>query len=457
MLRAASRMRAMKIARVMLPQVRAVPRTVILSSAGSFLLRVAGLGSAFLLGVVLARALGPAEYGIYGLAINLAALAMNIALLGTPQLAVREIAARSAQADWAGVWSLCRSFLLATTAAALVIGLLSIGASMIFLRHNPNALAYAAIGAGLCASMTVTALIAAQLRGVGAMFKGQFMDIFGRPTAAMLVIGVMLLLGLPLSASGALAVQLAVAVAAAVVSLAWLVSAIPHRPKKAPSERGWLKSAIPLGIVDVIRQFDGTYGLILVGLLGTATELGIYRVATAAVVLAGMPVTILHVVLAPTVSKHYRFGERAELQRLLRMASAVMVAVLVPMIAVLLLFGRPLIALVFGEVYVDSWLPLVLLCFAQLVFGFYGMGPVLLAMADSERHLTRIYLIAVSIGIVVAVLAIPKFGGIGAAAAQLVSSGLIAWMSGRFAKRRLGLGTTFFAPTMPTRASGAAE
>jgi O-antigen/teichoic acid export membrane protein len=238
---------------------------------------------------------------------------------------------------------------------------------------------------------------------------------------------------------------------AAVVSLVWLSRATRQdRSKVAPAPGfGWLKSALPLGIVDVLRAFDGAYGVILIGILGSAVDLGIYRVAIASTVLVTMPVTILHIVLAPTVSRLHRFGERAELQKLLRLASGSMCAILIPMLLVLLLFGRPLVELVFGAVYGDAWLPLVVLCGAQVVVGFFGMGPILLAMAESERHLTLIYIAAEALGVATAFLLIPRFGAVGAAAAQAISTGTVAALSDRFSRRRLGVGTTFLARLSP--------
>jgi O-antigen/teichoic acid export membrane protein len=422
-------------------------QSMVLSGLSSLALRIAGLASAFLLGVVLARALGPEGYGIYGLVTSLAALAMSVALLGTPQLAVREMAIRSARSDWPGARSLARSFLAATSLASFAISVLALAAAFLFAGSDARAPGLSVIGAILMAAMSVTALAASELRGLGLLFKGQFMEIVGRPAAALILIGTVLIAGFKLTSTDALWTQVVVSIVAAAVSLAWISRAMhPDRSREAPrSGWHWLKAALPLGVVDVLRQFDGTYGIILVGLLATARDLGIYRVAVASSVLVSMPVTILHIVLAPTVSRLHRFGQHAELQRLLRTASAGMCAVLVPMLIVLLLFGRPLVQLVFGPVYGDAWLPLVLLCAAQLVFGFFGMGPILLAMADSERHLTIIYLVAVGAGVVAAAFLIPLYGAVGAAAAQILSMGTVAALSGRFARRRLGLGTTFLA------------
>lgn len=423
---------------------------MLLSSLGSLLLRIAGLASTFLLGVLLARTLGPAAYGIYGLVASLVALAMNVALLGTPQLAVREMAVRSAESDWPAVRSLARSFLNAVCLALVAIAILTLGGTLVFARQAPQAPALALVGTVLTVGMSVTALTAAELRGLGLLLKGQVMDIVVRPAAAVLLTGAALIAGFALTPAGALWIQALVALITAVVSLGWIRRATHAREVgHAPIEnRKWLKAALPLGVVDVLRVCDGAYGIILVGLLAPAVELGVFRVAVSSSVLVTMPATILHVVLAPTVSRLHRFREFAELQRLLRTASAAMCLLLLPMLIVLLLFGRPLVELVFGHVYGEAWLPLAILCGVQLVFGFFGMGPILLAMADSERHLTLIYVGALTAGVIAALLLIPEFGAAGAAVAQLFSTGTVAALSGRFARKRLGLGTTFLAPSI---------
>jgi O-antigen/teichoic acid export membrane protein len=372
---------------------------------------------------------------------------MNVALLGTPQLAVREMAVRSARSDWRSVRSLSRSFHTATSLAMLALAAISLGVSLAFAGEDPRVPGLSLIGVMLTAAMSVTALTAAELRGLGLLFKGQVMDIVVRPAAALLLIALVLVAGFKLTPARALWIQFAVALVAAAISLSWITRASnPGKGEPTPREDWhWLKAALPLGVVDVLRVFDGTYGVILVGVLGSAVDLGIYRVAIASSVLVSMPVTILHIVLAPTVSRLYRFGDRVELQALLRTASAGMCAVLVPMLIVMLLFGRPLVQFVFGPMYADAALPLTILCAAQLVLGFFGMGPIFLAMADSERHLTLIYLAAEVAGVIAAALLIPRMGAVGAASAQLLSTGAVAMLSGRFARRRLGLGTTFLA------------
>lgn len=420
-------------------------RDTVQTGLSSFVLRIAGLFCTFGIGVVLARALGPADYGVYGLVVSVAALCMTVSLLGTPQLAVREFAVRSARGDWGAIKTLIRSFGWASTACAVLLGTIAIVVGYAASPAGHPAPHYIILGAMLTLVMTVTALIAAELRGLGAMLKGQFMDIAGRPAAAFLIYGAIVVAGAPLSAGSALWVQVAVAAIAALISLVWIRRALTKAALTPPDTVPvpWIAMAIPLWLVDVLRQVDGTYGMILMGWFGTAEELGIYRVAFSCMVVVGMPISILHIIQAPAVSKLHKFGDRQGLQQLLSMTSAWMVLLIGPITIATWLIGRPAIALVFGPAYEEAWLPLFILCLSQLLFGLFGMGPILLAMCDGERHLIRIYLLAVGMGVLAAVPLVISFSASGAAAAIVLSNGLIGFLSWRYGVKNLGVNSTF--------------
>lgn len=429
-------------------------KTVLTAGLASLALRIAGLASTFLLGVILARVLGPTEFGIYGLVISVAAVVMMIALLGTPQLAVRELSVRSARGDWAGVKGLIGKFGAATLAASLALGALAIGATWLLDNDPQGRMLYVAQGAMIAILMVVTSLIAAELRGLGAMFKGQVIDIAVRPAAVFIVALALVLAGTQLRASDALWIQVGVAIMVAVISLFWIRSALPVEAHNVSASRDipWLRAALPLGAVDVLRQLDGTYGMLIVGALASGVDLGIYRVALSCAVVVAMPVTILHIIQAPTVSRLHDFGHTEQLQRLLSTTSAALFAIVLPIVAASWLIGRPAIVLVFGAEYANAWLPLFLLCVGQLLFAFFGMGPILLAMCHGERALTRIYLAAVGLGAASAVPLIHAYGAAGAAAAQILSMTVIGFLSWRYGRRTLGVDVTFLPLLLRKRA-----
>jgi O-antigen/teichoic acid export membrane protein len=416
-----------------------------LTGLSSLLLRIAGLMCTFGMGVVLARALGPAGYGIYGLVVSVAALGTAIALLGTPQLAVRELSVRSARGDWGGVKGMIRRFGVATLGLALALGIMALAIAVAVPTSWGAMPLLFFLGALLVVTTTATALVAAELRGLGAMLKGQFMDTAGRPAAAFLIYLAIFMAGAPLTSASALWVQVAVSAAAAAISIIWIRDALPREARSihATSQIPRIGAAMPFWLVDVLRQVDGAYGVILMGWFASAAELGIYRVAFACVAVVAMPVSILHVIHAPTVSKLYRFGEQEALQRLLSMTSAWMSMMVAPITLAAWLIGRPAIVLVFGDAYADAWLPLFVHCVSQLVFGVFGMGPIMLAMCDGERQLIKIYVVSVGLAVVAAVPLVIAFGATGAATGFLISNTLVGLLSWRYGKMRLGVDSTF--------------
>ncbi len=430
--------------RLRLAEILAEGRQVIHASMSSLALRIAGLASTFLLGVLLARILGPAQFGIYGLVTTLAALAMSAALLGTPQLAVREFSVRKDRRDWAGIRSLFKRFGLATTGASVLIAISAIFAGVTLDSGDGGTIGLVLPGTALMALIGVTSLLAAELRGLGQLFRGQVMDIFARPALSFVAILSLLLAGIGLTAALALWVQVFVALFAAIVSFAWIRGAIPRdegQTSRLPAIP-WVAAALPLGAVDILRQLDGAYGVVMMGWLASDEALGIFRVALACSIVVAMPVTILHVVLAPRLGPLHKAGRIVELQQLLSRTSMTLVLAVIPITLAAWFIGRDLIELVFGLPYGSAWLPLFLMCVAQLVFAFFGMGPILLAMCEGERHLIRIYLFSVGLGMLAAIPMIMEFGPAGAAGAVILSNGSIGLLSWRWARRRLGVDST---------------
>src|SRR3954467_14187301 len=150
------------------------------SGLWSLVLRISGLVSGFAMGVLLARVLGPTQFGIYGLVTTVAALGMTVAQLGTPQLAGRELSVRAGRADWSSVKALIYQFGRAALMTSVSIGFLAITAAYVtgatvFERQ------LVVQGAMLPSLTAFTGLFAAELRGLGALLKGQSMDITVRP------------------------------------------------------------------------------------------------------------------------------------------------------------------------------------------------------------------------------------------------------------------------------------
>lgn len=67
---------------------------------GSGFIRVVGMGFGFLVGIQLARGLGPSGYGIYGLVMAFISILAVPVEFGIPSLLTREVAANLARSRW---------------------------------------------------------------------------------------------------------------------------------------------------------------------------------------------------------------------------------------------------------------------------------------------------------------------------------------------------------------------
>lgn len=406
-------------------------------------LRLFGMGATFLLGVLLARYLGAEELGVYGMVLASVLLGSVLVQAGLPLLATRELAGAEARQEWGLLRGLIRG------PALLVAGLAGAAAgatALVLLLFDPplepNMRSAIAWGLPLLPLLALLTMVSAQLRGLHALLRGQALDLLVRPLILALLVIALFALRQSLDGAEALALHGLATLAALALGAWWLVRAIPpaaRHVRPVVTVRAWTRAALPLGAVDVLRQLEGTYTILLVGLIGTAADAGVFRVAVSAAVLVGLPNAMLYVVLAPAVSRYHALGDRRSLQLILGGAALGMVGATLGLTALVWLVGEPLILLLFGEEYRAAFYPLLLLSAVQLVYALFGVGAMLLVNAHEAGAVSRFYAIAVAIGAAAAFPLISQFGASGAAMALIVSTlinGLLTW---RHARRALDL------------------
>ena len=389
-------------------------------------MRLGGMGASLLLGILLARYLGPSQFGLYGIFISLAMILSVAARLGFPNLATREIAVAVHRQEWTlakGVlhWFGRTIFLLSLLASAgLLVGVLLWTGDSTSIWFG-----YAVWTAALIPLLALGALVGAELRGLDRLVAGQSLDSFVRPALTCLFcLGAVLFLG---SMTTELALGLNALASALTLTLGllllrqWMPLPVRHA---APERHGWRwgKSALMLGAVDGLRQVDANLGLIILGALSQTVEAGYLRVALSAIVFVTLPQTVVHLVTGPTLARLGSTNERQHLQSLLARSSASLSLVTLLFLIILFAVGQPLIELMFGATYRPAWLPLALLAAAQLVNACFGIGWILMAMAGGERKLAQFYAVSVGISVLAGIPLCMTYGATGAAAATIIGA-----------------------------------
>lgn len=399
----------------------------------------------FALGIQLARYLGPTELGVYGLVVAIAMLLSSIGQFGLPTLATREVALAAGRGDHATLRATIGWFGLATALLSLMLGV----GFVLAVRLLPGELSAlqgsALFGAILVPLFALTVLISAELRALGRLVLGQSLEILVRPLANCLLLLALFLVAGSMDGGEAVAVNAAASLIALLLGCFWLVRSLPAAVRRAEAGRPrpeWARSAAPLAVTDVLRQLDGVYALLMMGMLASSYETGIFRVAQSTVLVVAIPLFIVQVVVAPTLARLHDAGDKAALQKLVGQAARVNLAAALFMTLLVGVGGRDLLGFLFGPEYRSSWIPLLILCGGQVVSGFFGVGFVLLPMAQAERELTWCFALSVAIGIACAIPLISVAGATGAAAAAVIGSLTNGLAAAYFAGSRLGIRIT---------------
>jgi len=406
-------------------------KSLLVSSAGSLAVRMLGMAASFLMGVLLARQLNPDGFGVYGIIIALALMLSVIAQFGLPTVATREISVAFAEQRWGRVRGHVHHFAILVIASSLILSVVWACAAILFpqLTGAPTA---NLIGSLLVPLFALTVLVGAQLRALDRILAGQALEVMIRPALMCAILYAAYLWEGRLTAPVAVGVNVIASAVTILAGFAWLRSAMPASARQAAFERPqrWFKPALTLASVDVLKQLDATYGMLLLGILSTKADAGYFRVALSTIIFVSTPLSIANVVLAPTLARLAASDDRDRLQRLMSISALAMFATAIMALAAILLIGKPLIGLVFGASYEPAWLPLVLLTCAQAINGFFGVGWVLLSMSGGERLLTTSFAVSVAVSIIAAIPLTIFAGAAGVAGAAVIGAliqNLLAW------------------------------
>lgn len=437
--------------RLMAPGVGA---TVARGAAWSLGINVSSMGLGFLVQLQLARALRPAEYGVYLVVLAWINVAMLAGKLEFDPCAVRFISAYSGTFRWSHLHGfLRRSHQIVTSAS---IGVAAIVATIVLLLGDviprsqvPSYL----IG---CAILPVTALLLLQvgsLQGLRRVVRAQAPNVLVRPALFGLTLATLVhMMGWQLVASQALAIQLVTAALALVLSTIFLRRSVPDHvvaSKPAYETREWLRTSRGFMVIAGANLLLSSQAdlLIIGAFLGTA-QAGVYGVASQFAALIGFGVTGVLFTTTPIISSLYANGDRAGLQRLTTTATRMNMAFSLPILPILVVFGHRLLG-VFGPGYVAGYPILLVLGASTLLAATFGaLSGFLLAMTGHQGNAGAVIVASAGLNLVLTIVLTPTFGPIGTAAATGIAGVVRACVLGVVVWRKLGVSVLPVAPSL---------
>ncbi|ELZ40224.1 lipopolysaccharide biosynthesis protein [Halorubrum tebenquichense] len=365
---------------------------------------------------VLTRGLGPTAYGVYALAWRIAQLCSRLVTFGSVPAIQRYL---PEYADDPGRRSAVAGLAYATTvgfgvafAAGVWVAAPAINARTVTEPAFPGTMRAFGVLVGL---LGVVMVASALFRAVGSARGEILFNKLLRPGVRL--VGALAALALGYSVvgvAGAIVAATAVLAAAAVPLSASVTGVRPSIRGVRGEARRFYDHAAPVAMSSLGKVFQNRVDVLLVGALLTATAAGVYNVVLVVIAVAWIPLLSFNQLLPPVASELYASDRTETLNAVYGSVTRQIVTAVVPVIAVIAVFGREILGL-FGDPYVAGYLPLVVYLGGVFVGSAVGATGWLLMMTDHQyARMALDWLLAVlNVGLTYAFVV--RYGLVGAA------------------------------------------
>lgn len=411
--------------------------------SGSALIKVLNILLSLLVGVLLARVLGPEQYGIYAFVISIITILSIPTKAGLPTLAVKEIAQTHLERDWnrmRGLLSFSNSSVFAYSILIAFIAFLYIQLSGgLADLDRQSAFLW---GLLLLPFIALEGVRTGALRGLRWVVVSQIPESVVKPLIMVGALASVMLFGEGLSAGKAVQLNITTAIVAFIVGSTLLYKALPEYVRAAKSTYfigQWMRSLLPLSLFAGVQLLDAQVSMVILGLYGQNEDVALLKIAATGASLVVFSLTAVNMAIGPHVARLYASGEMAHLQRMLTVSVRGATFCAFVLVIIFTLFGGRILSIAFGEEYSAAAPLLIILSIAQLLNCSCGSVATLLQMTGNETSTIFGSVAGLVLNVLLGVLLIPTFGAVGAAIAFSVS--IITWnlILAIMVKRKLGL------------------
>ena len=377
------------------------------------------------MGILLARSLGPENYGTYAFVLSVITLIGLPAKAGLPTLVIRETAKNQLKERWEylrGLLRLANGFVVGyAILASLVTALIVCN----FLQDQDNVRTSAMLW-----SLWLLPIIAfgnirgATLRGLRKVVQGQLPEKFIRPFTMVLLLSGAMLLHYHLHPVVAIQFYVCAAVADFTVGAFLLIREMPNEVKTAKAKyqkKVWASSLLPLSLFTGLKIADSQIIIVIIGTLGTSEDVGLFRVAAQGAALVSMGMTTINMVLSPYVARLYHSNDFERLQKMVITITRVVFVLSLPIALMMIIWGKVLIEWIFGVEYIEAASALSIMTIGQLFNVSAGSVAVILNMAGFEKESLKGVAVAFVLNVISSVILIPIMGLEGAALSSVIS------------------------------------
>jgi O-antigen/teichoic acid export membrane protein len=188
------------------------------------------------------------------------------------------------------------------------------------------------------------------------------------------------------------------------------------------NQNSWLfiKEAFPMMLSSTILILLGWLDTFFLGIYETDDVVGVYNVALKIAALTGFSLQAINSILAPKVAASFQNNDIISLKKMVQFSTQINFYITLGIVLFIIIFHKWILG-IFGNEFIAGSLFLIVLCIGQLINSMSGSVGVILQMTGYQKVFQNIVLMALVLNVILNVILIPLYGGLGAAIATVVS------------------------------------
>ena len=382
----------------------------------------------FIFSILVARAVGSEQYGLYTLGLTIVPILSMLALLGLQTGVVAYLAPAIRENDEKKIWGIIQISAGIPALLSILFGVvLFLLAEPIAILgfHDPRLIPLLQI-VSVSIPMDAISFIAYQI--IISYKKPQYSVLAHNivlPVAKLLLSIGFLLLGM-----GVAGIILAHVIASAIgfILIIYFVNSLfslkrPLTPSKQMTVE-ILKYSLPVHLGWVLNTIRGTLETLVLGFVGLISGVGIFAVAARISSLGTLLFLSVGNISTPLIAEFHNRGEMGQLERLYKTTTKWVLMFNLPLFLTFVFFAKPILS-IFGGDFTNGSTALIILAIGNLVYTGTGIGANILDMTNHTKFNSINSAILIVVTITTDLLLIPRWGVIGAAAASSFSTVIV--------------------------------
>lgn len=380
----------------------------------------------YLLRLVLARALTPAEYGLIFLGLSLINILMTLVILGLGGGIQRYVPYYRVKKDMVRVKGVIISSLNISFPISILVFLILFLFSeqiSVFVFNEPLLSPVIRIFSFILPFFVIYSVFNSALLGFKKVKYNVLSWFIGRPLSTLLALFIFMLLGFGL-VGAAISYLLGFGISAILAFLFMERKVFPvvrSKIKAVPMKRKLLAFSIPLIIFGMLWDITTRIDTVMIGILKTSFDVGVYQTAIPTSQFLFVIPRALSVLFLPLISELFSKNKTKDIGTIYKTVYKWIFYINLPLCLVFIMYPNAVINILFGSEYIGAGNSLRILSIGYFIFSISMLSGGMINLFEKTKYHVLNAGLSLFIGVSLNYLLIPVYGIDGAAIATMIT------------------------------------